>query len=209
MTVSQFNRVATRGHQLAAFWLAVIAAMLSLTVVTPASASAPAPDQANARYEVRFMTEMIDHHFMAVQMATMCLDKAVHPELEALCQNIVTSQTQEIQMMQAWLSDWYGISYSPEMTKGDQQMMARMASMPPAEFEMEFLKMMIRHHWKAVVRASQCIERAYHPELVAMCEHIVLSQSAEIELMREWLCAWYGICNYGPKGSKGEDRLDN
>ena len=196
------RRFSTLSLFLRSLALIVLAAMLPMS----ANASAPAPDKPTAQYEVRFMTEMIDHHFMAVQMATMCLDKAIHPELRTLCQNIVTSQTQEIQMMQEWLSDWYGISYS---TKGDQQMMARMASMPPAEFEMEFLKMMIRHHWKAVVRASQCIERAYHPELVAMCENIVLSQSAEIELMREWLCAWYGLCNYGPKGSKEEEQLVN
>ena len=190
---------------LRSFIILALATMLPLS----ANASAPAPDKATAQYEVRFMTEMIDHHFMAVQMATMCLDKAIHLELKTLCENIVESQTKEIEMMQSWLSDWYGVSYTPEMTKGDQQMMARMASMSPAEFEMEFLKMMIRHHWKAVVRASQCIDRAYHPELVAMCENIVLAQSHEIELMRDWLCAWYGLCNYGPKGSKGDETLDN
>lgn len=109
-------------------------------------------------------------------------------------------------MMQSWLADWYGVSYSPTMTSGQQQMMDRMAAMSPEEFEIEFLKMMIRHHWKAMVRASGCLERAYHDELIAMCENIVLAQSAEIEQMRTWLCNWYGLCNYGPKGAITESR---
>jgi hypothetical protein len=35
----------------------------------PAAASRPAMDRATARFEVRFMTGMIDHHQMAIEMA--------------------------------------------------------------------------------------------------------------------------------------------
>jgi uncharacterized protein (DUF305 family) len=142
---------------------------------------------------------------MAVHMADMCLQKAVHPELLALCQTIKTTQTQEIAVMQSWLANWYGISYAPEMTNGMQQQMARMMSMTAEEFEMDFLKMMIRHHWKAVVMATQCMEKAYHSELTGLCEDIVIAQAAEIEKMRTWLCDWYGVCNYGPKGALLEE----
>lgn len=181
-------------------WRRALTVMLvTLATFSVANASAPAPTQSAAQYETRFMTEMIDHHGMAVMMATMCVDKALHPELKTLCSSIVDSQSQEIQMMQSWLLDWYDVEYSPDMTQGQQQMMDRMAAMPAMEFEMEFLKMMIRHHWKAVIKASQCIESAFHEELVALCENIVLAQSSEIETMRTWLCNWYGLCNYGPK----------
>ena len=85
-----------------------------------------------------------------------------------------------------------------------QRQMERMAVMTGAEFEIAFMKSMIRHHWKAVVRASGCIDRAFHPELVAMCADIVEAQAAEITQMRTWLCDWYGICSYGPKGAVAE-----
>ena len=52
------------------------------------------------------MEDMIDHHAMAVMMAEMCTMKVVHPELITLCQNIIASQSAEIQMMQTWLQDW-------------------------------------------------------------------------------------------------------
>ena len=88
--------------------------------------------------------------------------------------------------------------------QGMQNQMERMAEMVGAEFEIAFMKSMIRHHWKAVVRASGCIDRAYHAELVDMCANIVETQVAEITQLRTWLCEWYAICNYGPKGSVGD-----
>ena len=103
--------------------------------------------------------------------------------------------------MQSWLQSWYGVSYSPQMMPGMQNHMERMSEMSGAEFEITFMKEMIRHHWRAVVSATGCIDRAYHPELISMCANIVETQVAEITLMRTWLCEWYNICNYGPKGS--------
>ena len=95
-------------------------AVLSLGVPTLwADQPAPAPNQ--SKYEIRFMTEMIDRHMMAVMMAQTCLTRAFHSELLQTCEQIIASQTQEIQTMQSWLRDWYGISYSPEMNPGMQQ----------------------------------------------------------------------------------------
>ena len=60
-------------------WLAQIALLLSLGVAGRASpAAAPAPDTPTAKYEVRFMEEMIHHHMMAVHMSETCIMKAVH-----------------------------------------------------------------------------------------------------------------------------------
>ena len=47
-------------------------------------ASAPAPSQSVSNFEIKFMTDMIDHHHMAVMMAEMGLAKAIHPELRSL-----------------------------------------------------------------------------------------------------------------------------
>jgi uncharacterized protein (DUF305 family) len=168
---------------------------------TRALADGPAPDPSTARFEVRFMEDMIDHHFMAVQMAQLCEPRAVHEELRELCRQIEATQAQEIEEMQLWLQDWYGISYEPHMTNGDMQQMERLASLSGAEFEMEFMKRMIRHHWQAIVEASQCVDRAFHEELHNLCENIILTQSAEIQQMRAWLCEWYDLCHYGPKGN--------
>jgi uncharacterized protein (DUF305 family) len=175
-----------------ATWLfALVGAIFTLT---GAHANAPAPDQAAARFEVRFMQEMIDHHTMAVHMSHMCHAKAVHQELRAMCEEIITEQQQEIDTMQQWLATWYGISnYEPRMQHGAGHM-NKLAMLNNAEFEIEFMKQMIRHHRMAVVMASQCVDRASHPQLQEACEDMITSQIDEIRTMQEWLCNWYGIC---------------
>jgi uncharacterized protein (DUF305 family) len=83
-------------------------------------ASAPAPSQSTTNFEITFMTDMIDHHHMAVMMAEMCIEKAIHTELRSLCDSIRTAQQAEIEEMQAWLQEWYGITYQPVMKPGDE-----------------------------------------------------------------------------------------
>lgn len=178
-------------------------AVMSL-LVSALHATEPAPSTALAKYEVRFMEGMTDHHEMAIEMAGMCLQKAVHDELKAVCQNIVSTQQSEQAQMLSWLSDWYDVAYQPQMMRGDQQMMRRMHTANGADFEIMFLKNMIRHHWSAVIEASTCVDRAYHDQLVTLCTQIIEAQTAEIRQLRQWLCQWYGICNYGPKGRRSE-----
>jgi len=173
-------------------WAAFAAIVMSSAV----QASAPAPTQAQQRYEVQFMTEMIDHHAMAVMTAELCMERAVHPELRAMCEQIRHVQLEEIATLQTWLEEWYGVEHEPSMTPGMENHMRKMAALSGADFEIEFMKMMIRHHWTAVVRAQQCQRRAYHTSLIEMCEDIESAQKAEIRIMGEWLCQWYGICEY-------------
>lgn len=179
--------------------LALVPLFAAALLAPPAAlADAPAPSPSRARFEVRFMSNMIDHHMMAVMTGEMCIEKAIHDELRAACEQIVTSQMQEIETMQMWLHHWYGITHEPQMTPGMQRQMDKLAALSGAEFEIALMTMMIRHHWQAIVKASQCVDKAYHGELIAMCEDIMAAQSAEIIEMREWLCSWYGVCRNGP-----------
>lgn len=176
--------------------IVVLMGLLLLTAV-PIVADQPAPSPAQAHYEVKFMTDMIEHHAMAIMMAESCLEKAVHPELRSLCQQIIAAQSQEIEEMQSWLQDWYGMSYEPEVKMTGQ--MKRLMSMSGAMFEIEFMQMMIQHHAKAVKEGEHCLDKTYHPELRQLCQNIIVSQTAEIRQMQAWLCQWYTICNWGPK----------
>ena len=57
--------------------------------------------------------------------------------------------------------------------------------------ELGFLQHMIPHHREAVASAEQLLERTERPELQALLRDIIDSQTAEIELMRGWIDAWY------------------
>ncbi|UKA68424.1 DUF305 domain-containing protein [Arthrobacter sp. FW306-05-C] len=157
----------------------------------PALADAPAQTRQVATFEVDFLTGMIDHHAMAIAMAQTCLEKATHQELKDLCQSIIEAQQQQIQKMQAWLQDWYGINYQPQMSQGDMRSMERLQNFSGAEYEIRFMQSMIRHHWRAVREAEKCLDNAEHPELIELCSNIKEAQLAEISQMQTWLEQWY------------------
>ena len=169
---------------------ALTGAGIAVTAV-PAFADAPAADAQAARFEEDFLKDMIDHHAMAVMMAEMCVDKAVHPELVSTCESIIASQSAQIEQMQGWLQDWYGATHEPDMT--GMQSMHRLMELDGAEFEIAFMRSMIRHHWGAIREAETCLHNAEHPELLGLCEDIYAAQLGEIEQMQTWLAQWYDV----------------
>lgn len=61
----------------------------------------------DAEFDREFITQMIPHHEMAVMMAQMLEASTVRDEMKILADNIITSQTREIEMMRSWLEAWY------------------------------------------------------------------------------------------------------
>lgn len=61
------------------------------------------------RLEVVFMSLMIGHHEGAVAMAQEAVEQASHPEVRDLADQIIASQSAEIDQMNIWLNDWYGL----------------------------------------------------------------------------------------------------
>jgi uncharacterized protein (DUF305 family) len=165
-----------------------------------AHGSAPAPTVAQRMVEINFMRGMIDHHQMAVNNAQLCVSKAVHQDLKNMCQNIISTQMHEIDLMQSWLTHWYGISHSPQIDKADAQMTQMLSSLEGSAFEIQFMKMITQHHWQAIVRASELLEEGYHHALEDQAEEMIKGQAKEISVMQHWLCDWYGICNWHDHG---------
>jgi len=62
-----------------------------------------------ADFDIEFMSAMTDHHAMAVMMAAPVLISGHHPDLYKVAEQIVISQGQEIQQMDEWLDEWYGV----------------------------------------------------------------------------------------------------
>jgi uncharacterized protein (DUF305 family) len=62
---------------------------------------------------------------------------------------------------------------------------------PMGQFDLMFIDMMIPHHASAVAMAQAALTRAEHPELRALAETIIESQSAEIEQMQIWREQWF------------------
>ncbi len=73
-------------------------------------------------FDRAILRQMIMHHAMGVMMTRPVAERAVHPELRALAEEIIAGQTREIAQMRAWLKDWYGVEMPDPL--------AMMAGMP-------------------------------------------------------------------------------
>ncbi len=94
--------------------LALLSFTLLLIMAFAGAALADGPvDGRTGRAEIRFLEGMIDHHQMALDMANQCVERASTEEVQAVCAAVIAAQSPEIEQMQAWLRDWYGIDYQP------------------------------------------------------------------------------------------------
>lgn len=150
--------------------------------------------QPKVELEIRYMKFAIDHHGMGFRMAGICTRKAIHRPLVELCERNREDQSKELDQMQRWLLDWYGISYRPVLSPTDEQMLDEMKSMKRPDFEMTFLKTFSRHHHMIVERSRPVAQEAAHAKLRAMAAMIVEAQTRDIRRMLRWLCDWYGDC---------------
>jgi len=62
-------------------------------------------EQAEA-FDREFVREMIPHHQMAVMMATMLKGGTQRPEMKKLADDIIATQTKEINLMRQWIAEW-------------------------------------------------------------------------------------------------------
>ena len=58
-------------------------------------------------FDKAFIEAMIPHHQLAVMMAQMLRSGTNRPEMLSLANNIIESQSREIQEMQSWYQSWY------------------------------------------------------------------------------------------------------
>lgn len=57
-------------------------------------------------FDEAFLAAMIAHHQGAVDMARLAQANAKHDEIKAMANDIISTQSQEIDKMQTWQSDW-------------------------------------------------------------------------------------------------------
>lgn len=155
--------------------------------------------------DAHFIEQMIPHHEDAITMSKIALEKANRPEVKELAQNIITSQSKEINQMKEWYNDWFG----REVPTGDDVMgqhgmmgrgsmhMGRMGNetdvtrlTTAADFDTAFVEEMIPHHQMAVMMASMLKNATSRPEMQQLAENIITTQTDEIDTMRGWLSEW-------------------
>jgi uncharacterized protein (DUF305 family) len=186
------------------FHLPVLLGML----VLPALAADPAPDAAQARFEVDFIADLIDHDQAAVEMAQLVEARSSRPELREFATTGITAQTAEIKALQDWLKEWYGETHEPEPGRRTERQIAALTDLQRDDFEQAFLRALSLHHAETLVMASGALLRADHSQLVDQVRETAALQADEIALMRGWLKTWYDIGEVTPSDLPDNRRWD-
>jgi uncharacterized protein (DUF305 family) len=182
------------------------------TATTASTAASP------AAVDKAFVSQMIPHHQMAVEMAGYAPARGQHPQIKQLGKNIIASQTSEITQMQTIAKNLGAkVTEMPSHADGGMDhtmhggssmtaaaktlgipmeqmgMSMDMASLAKASpFDRAFIDMMIPHHQGAILMARAEIARGRSAELKKIATAIIAAQTKEIQQMNSWRKQWYG-----------------
>lgn len=163
-----------------------------------ASTSTTAPTASFNDADVMFAQMMLPHHEQAIEMSDMLLAKSdIDPAVADLATRIKDAQGPEIDQMREWLDEWgmsphhsqmhgmdHGSGHGGMMSEDD---MSSLDAASGPEASMLFLEQMIEHHEGAIEMAQDALDHGSHPEVLAMAQSILESQTAEIDEMKSLL----------------------
>lgn len=177
----------------------------STETATPASASTGSMMSTSAGDpgDVQFAQQMIPHHEQAVEMARLALDNraGASDEVKSLAQQISTAQEPEIATMTGWMSQWGASTDMGEMDNGvggmdhgmdgmmSDQQMGDLASATGADFDQQWITMMIQHHEGALSMAETVLGTTNDARVSELARAVVQGQKAEIATMQGLLRA--------------------
>jgi uncharacterized protein (DUF305 family) len=148
---------------------------------------------------IGFLQDMKVHHAQAVEMSQVLHRRSADPELQYLGFDIMTTQQGQIGIMTGWLDLW-GERQSPSgPTMGwmghdgpmpgmaTPEQIAALETLPVAEMEAEFLRLMLAHHRGALDMAKAAADYAESADVANLARGMYDGQSAEIALMERML----------------------
>jgi uncharacterized protein (DUF305 family) len=157
-------------------------------------------------FDQQFIDMMVPHHEGAVEMARIAQQRAEHPELRQLADDVLRSQDAEISRMRLWRQAWYGTSTTPPMNQ--MPMVVGMAGMShagqtmdmaadverlraaPGPFDLAFIDAMIPHHQSAIEAARVALKQSTRAEIQELAVAILEAQQREIGQMSAWRLGW-------------------
>lgn len=135
--------------------------------------------------DMTFVSMMMPHHEMAIQMGEMAAEKGSTAEVKALGRKIADDQKQEMTTLQGLARDVGAepMTMPPPIQAMDEDMMKRMQAASGTEFDMMFLEDMRMHHAQAISEAEFEIAAGANEDVKALARKIREAQLAEIDQM--------------------------
>ncbi len=161
-----------------------------MVLMTSCSASTSSDDDFSAK-DIMFAQMMIPHHEQAIEMSDLALQYSTNPEIRDVATKIKGEQAPEIELMESWTDSHMGShmeSHAGHMMDGmlSEEEMDELKSARGVEFDRLFLEGMIKHHEGAIDMADD-VDDSKNPDVAKLAQSILITQRAEIELMKELL----------------------
>jgi uncharacterized protein (DUF305 family) len=147
--------------------------------------------------DVQFMQGMIAHHAQAIYMSRMAAARQANPRVLKFANKIDQSQQAEIRLMQDWLranhqfapdtSSWRTMTMPGMLTAAQ---LATLDAAKGAEFDRQFLTLMIQHHTGALKMVADLFATplaAQDVDVSVFANDVVTVQTAEIDVMNQML----------------------
>jgi uncharacterized protein (DUF305 family) len=173
-------------------------------------ADTPAADSVDAG----FARDMSAHHLQGVDMANLALERSTDPAVRGMAFDISATQTNQTGRMQGWLvlwgipltggepMAWMSDSGSGHSGHGGMDMdspgalmpgmatdeeLAELGTLDGTEFDVQFLRLMIRHHQGGKGMADDAAEHADVSAVRALAASISESQATETAILTTML----------------------
>ena len=161
-----------------------------MVLMTSCSASTSSNDAFSAN-DIMFAQMMIPHHEQAIEMSDIALQNSTNLEIRDLATKIKGEQAPEIELMESWTDSHMGShmdSHAGHMMDGmlSEEEINELKSARGVEFDRLFLEGMIKHHEGAIDMADD-VDDSKNPDVAKLAQSILITQRAEIELMKELL----------------------
>jgi uncharacterized protein (DUF305 family) len=179
----------------------------SSRIVAAGAAAQTVPTATDA--DITFMQGMIHHHAQALDMTDLIDARTQDPDMKKLGLRIHVSQTDEIKMMQRWLTvrgqdapdpRAHHTAGMPGMEGMDHEVMmpgmltheemARLAATQGPEFDRLFLEGMIKHHGGALTMVKELFATpgaGQQSDIFAFASDVEADQKMEIDRMTDML----------------------
>jgi uncharacterized protein (DUF305 family) len=147
--------------------------------------------------DVHFMQGMIAHHGQAIHMSRLAAARGANPRVLKFANKIDQSQAAEIRLMQDWLrangqaapeADSWRTMSMPGMLTAEQ--LAQLETAKDAEFDRQFLTLMIQHHRGALQMVADLMATplaAQDVDVNVFANDVELVQTTEIGIMLQML----------------------
>jgi uncharacterized protein (DUF305 family) len=167
----------------------------------------PAADSVDAG----FARDMAAHHLQGVEMADLALERSTDPAVRGLAFDISSTQTNQTGRMQGWLVLWgvpltggeamawmsdsgdghsgHGMDMDGALMPGmaTDEELAELGTLTGTDFDVEFLRLMIRHHQGGTGMADDAAEHADVAAVRSLAGSISRSQGVETAVMTTML----------------------